>query len=375
MHFSLPLSFLFLSSTWISIAHSQATSTPFKPWEYKKQTTDCKAVRRAPVEEVVDIQLKYVDINPEAPTTILMVHGWPSLWSTWSNQIQEFKDDYHLVVPDLRGFGESTHPGDTRSSGTMGDMTNDLLCVLQNAKVDSAICMGHDWGSSVCYEAARLRPDVFTAVVDVVVPYLSSAGVYVPIEDLVPHLPGLAYQVYFNSQPEASIAELDKDIRRTIRATLRTVASPPPDAFLKSDESYLTAWDGVGEIPPVPFFTSEEEDYFVQQYSLQGFKHTIQFYSDDNRRMGWTLAHSQGNYTIPQPVLAVYPTEDPVADWLLVAKMMDSAKHIPHLTIETLQGAHWVHLEYPQDFNSIIRRWLERQSQFKSQKQDLRDEL
>lgn len=93
------------------------------------------------------------------------------------------------MVPDLRGFGESTHPGDAQSSGTLQDMVNDLICVLEHAKTPSAICMGfvlylspylskclivgfvrHDWGSSICYEAARLRPDVFTAVIGVVVP-------------------------------------------------------------------------------------------------------------------------------------------------------------------------------------------------------------
>lgn len=35
--------------------------------------------------------LEYVEINPEASTTLLMVHGWPSLWSSWSNQIEEFQ--------------------------------------------------------------------------------------------------------------------------------------------------------------------------------------------------------------------------------------------------------------------------------------------
>lgn len=45
-----------------------------------------------------------------------------------------------------------------------------------------------------------------------------------------------------------AVAELDQDIRRTVRATLRTVASPPPDAFLKSNKSYLSAWDGVKQV-------------------------------------------------------------------------------------------------------------------------------
>jgi soluble epoxide hydrolase / lipid-phosphate phosphatase len=90
-----------------------------------------------------------------------MVHGWPSLWSTWSYQIQEFQvrsriknvflfsfvkyclqDDYHLIVPDLRGFGSSTHPDDVQSSGTMGDMVGDLVCILEHANVKSAICVG-----------------------------------------------------------------------------------------------------------------------------------------------------------------------------------------------------------------------------------------
>lgn len=50
--------------------------------------------------------------------------------------------DYHLIVPDLRGFGESTHPGDAKPSGTMSDMVGDLVCVLESAKINSAICVG-----------------------------------------------------------------------------------------------------------------------------------------------------------------------------------------------------------------------------------------
>ncbi|PPQ72056.1 hypothetical protein CVT26_006738 [Gymnopilus dilepis] len=389
-HWSLFLLF-WCRSIFLVQAQTQEAA-PFKPWEYEKSTANCKAVKRAPVEEIVDIQIKYVDINKEAPDTILMVHGWPSLWSSWSNQILEFKEDYHLLAPDLRGFGESTHPGDTRSSGTMSDMVSDLVCVLQHANVNSAICMGHDWGSSVCYEAARLRPDVFTAVIGVVVPYLPSAGPYLPIKDFVPHIPSLAYQLYFNTQPEASVAELDKNIRRTIRATLRTVSSAPPDAFLKSTESYLASWEAVSEvrnvffpkffgadvedkIPPVPFFSTEEEDYFVRQYDIQGFRHTIQFYSDENRRLGWRLAHAQGNYTISQPTLAVYPTQDPVANWAEAAKMLKSAEYLPNLTTEILPGAHWVHLEYPKEFNQIVHKWLQQLLDGEKKTQGHYDEL
>jgi hypothetical protein len=62
---------------------------------------------------------------------------------------------------------------------------------------------------------------------------------------LVPHLD---YQVYFAEQTSTAIAELNTDIRRTLRATLRTVASPPPSSFLLSNSSYLDAWKNVSTV-------------------------------------------------------------------------------------------------------------------------------
>lgn len=59
------------------------------------------------------------------------------------NSFVGVQEDYHLVVPDLRGFGESTHPGDVRSSGTIPDMVGDLVCILQHAGISSAVCVGY----------------------------------------------------------------------------------------------------------------------------------------------------------------------------------------------------------------------------------------
>ena len=52
----------------------------------------------------------------------------------------------------------------------MFDLVRDMICVLNDAGVDKAICLGHDWGAQVCWEAARMRPDIFEAVAVAVVP-------------------------------------------------------------------------------------------------------------------------------------------------------------------------------------------------------------
>jgi soluble epoxide hydrolase/lipid-phosphate phosphatase len=79
----------------------------FNPRAYTIQSTSCRAVDRVLKEEVnitigthicaflargeVHIVTDYVDINPTAEKSIIMVHGWPSLWSSWGYQIEEFK--------------------------------------------------------------------------------------------------------------------------------------------------------------------------------------------------------------------------------------------------------------------------------------------
>lgn len=86
----------------------QGNVSAFNPSQYAKSVAKCDATRREPVLQEVSIDLgrllwaissisthhrylEYVEINPGAPKTIVMVHGWPSIWSTWSKQIEELQ--------------------------------------------------------------------------------------------------------------------------------------------------------------------------------------------------------------------------------------------------------------------------------------------
>jgi soluble epoxide hydrolase/lipid-phosphate phosphatase len=77
---------------------------------------------------------------------------------------------------------------------------------------------------------------------------MTAAGPRVPTEVLVKAYPHLAYQLFFDKQTSAATVELDRDVRRTLRGTLRDVASPPPKSFLASTDTYMGAWDGVDEV-------------------------------------------------------------------------------------------------------------------------------
>lgn len=83
--------------------------------------------------------------------------------------------------------------------------------------------------------------------------YIPSAGSFVPISHFVSALPRLTYQLFFERETSAATLELNKDIRRTIRATLRSVGSPPPEDFLKSPDSFLAGWKDEAEVDKAVF--------------------------------------------------------------------------------------------------------------------------
>jgi soluble epoxide hydrolase / lipid-phosphate phosphatase len=63
------------------------------------------------------------------------------------------QDDYRLIIPDIRGFGPSTHPGDVQSSGPMPDLVEDIMCILRYASVSQAVVIGQVFCSSLALVA------------------------------------------------------------------------------------------------------------------------------------------------------------------------------------------------------------------------------
>jgi soluble epoxide hydrolase/lipid-phosphate phosphatase len=78
--------------------------------------------------------------------------------------------------------------------------------------------------------------------------YLHAAGPFVPVEALVSTLPRLSYQLFFDRKTSAAVAELNGDVRRTLRAIMGTSDRYVPPLFLTSQDSLMAAWDDVAEV-------------------------------------------------------------------------------------------------------------------------------
>jgi pimeloyl-ACP methyl ester carboxylesterase len=50
-------------------------------------------------------------------------------------------------------------------------LVGDLIGLLDGLEAPTAVIVGHDWGATIAWQAARLRSDRFRAIVDLSVPF------------------------------------------------------------------------------------------------------------------------------------------------------------------------------------------------------------
>ena len=58
--------------------------------------------------ELSDLRVHYVRHGRGMP--IILQHGWPEFWYTWHKNIPVLAENFDIIAPDLRGFGDSDKP-------------------------------------------------------------------------------------------------------------------------------------------------------------------------------------------------------------------------------------------------------------------------
>jgi len=115
-------------------------------------------------------------VEEGAGPAVLFCHGFPAIWSSWRAQMTAVAAaGWRAIALDMRGYGESDAPAEAEAY-TSFQCVGDLVGVLDALGIDAAILVGHDFGASVCWNAAMMRPDRFTAVFGISVPFMQPGG-------------------------------------------------------------------------------------------------------------------------------------------------------------------------------------------------------
>jgi pimeloyl-ACP methyl ester carboxylesterase len=107
----------------------------------------------------------YREAGPEGAPTILLLHGFPTSSHMFRNLIPELADRYHVVAPDLPGFGFSDAPNRTQFRYTFENLTMAIDSFIQSIGIERFAIYVFDYGAPVGFRLALARPERITAII------------------------------------------------------------------------------------------------------------------------------------------------------------------------------------------------------------------
>jgi haloacetate dehalogenase len=86
----------------------------------------------------------------EGPTLVLL-HGYPQTGQMWHKVSPTLMKRFNLIIPDLRGYGDSEK---ARSGFDKKTMAKDIACLASELGHETFFLMGHDRGARVAHRLA-----------------------------------------------------------------------------------------------------------------------------------------------------------------------------------------------------------------------------
>ena len=297
---------------------------------------------------------------------VLLCHGFPECWYSWRHQLQALADaGFHAVAPDMRGYGQTESPADI-DQYTILHLVGDMLGVLDALGVDSAVIVGHDWGAPVAWHAALLRPDRFRGVVGLSVPF-RPRGQARPTTVMPQTDDAVFYQLYFQP-PGVAEAELEHDVRGTLRRLLYTASGDAPASRASAGSGgtvgmvprhggFLSRMTDPGSLPA--WITEADIDVYTREFARTGFRGGLNWYRNIDRN--WELLAPFAGATVGLPALYIAGDRDLVVKFPGMDQLIGNlARFLPRLrrTVMLPGCGHWTQQERPKDVNAAILDFL-----------------
>jgi pimeloyl-ACP methyl ester carboxylesterase len=107
----------------------------------------------------------YREAGPKNAPTILLLHGFPASSHMFRNLIPALADRYHLVAPDLPGFGFSEVPDRKQFRYTFEHLAKAIDTFTQTIGLEHYVIYVFDYGAPVGLRLALAHPDRIAAII------------------------------------------------------------------------------------------------------------------------------------------------------------------------------------------------------------------
>jgi pimeloyl-ACP methyl ester carboxylesterase len=294
-------------------------------------------------------------IEAGSGSVVLLCHGFPELAHSWRHQLRALADaGYRAIAPDMRGYGRTDAPPQP-DRYTILHLVGDMVGLLDVLDVRQAAIVGHDWGAPVAWTAAQMRPDMFTSVAGMCVPF-APRGPASSLEAMRRAGRHAFYQLYFQ---QAGVAErdFDADIDATVRRMMWTL-SAGPQATWNGMIGAGGALDALAEPSgPMHWLGTEDLAVYAAAFRASGFTGALNWYRNIDRN--WELTAPFQHCAIRQPAWFIAGERDPI--YPFVKPLVDALPQtVPgHLGTTIVPGAgHWVQQEAAHAVNGVLLDFL-----------------
>jgi pimeloyl-ACP methyl ester carboxylesterase len=142
-------------------------------------------------------QIEYEEHGLSEHTPLILLHGFPDSLRTWDGVIEKLRgESLRILVPGLRGFGNTRVDSPDALSGQTGALAQDVLDFADSLAVDRFVLIGHDWGARTAYSVAILAPQRLRGLVTLSTPYIMFQGKTESHQQIRAYW----YQWYFNTE-------------------------------------------------------------------------------------------------------------------------------------------------------------------------------
>lgn len=307
-------------------------------------------------ERLVDtngVTLRVTEAGDRGAPVVVLAHGFPELAYSWRHQIPVLADaGYHVLAPDQRGYGGSSRPPEIDDYDIV-KLTGDIAGLLDDVGAETAVIVGHDWGSVVATNFPLLHPERVSACAALSVPPIPRSPAK-PTEMWRNAFGENFFYILYFQEPGPADAELDGDPARTMRRLMGgmnsadstnvfvQMATPGPEGFIDR----LPEPDGRPE-----WITAEEVAHYVAEFTATGFTGGLNWYRNFDRN--WELTETTPSQTIDVPTLFIGGTADPAMAMTPRDRVTDAVSG-PYREVLIEGAGHWLQQERPDEVNSAL---------------------
>jgi pimeloyl-ACP methyl ester carboxylesterase len=115
--------------------------------------------------EADGVDVFYRQAGPTDAPVLLLLHGFPTSSFQYRDLIPRLADRYHVIAPDLPGFGFTKVPDERGYTYTFDSLARTMLAFTRALKLTRYALFVFDYGAPTGFRMALMAPERVTAIV------------------------------------------------------------------------------------------------------------------------------------------------------------------------------------------------------------------